>query len=166
MGCIALWMLFCVRSVNLNFLCRFSVWWNLRILLSHSCWMFCTAYKNKVYLIHSAHVRAKRSRDLPPGVNSYLCNRARDKKSNLTRCKGSTHALRPEGFGFKPRNVVLQKGTCLYRDITSRGKRVTGNFKKTLQFADTTQLKFLPWVPQASHGIIYLKSTKSCKKAF
>ena len=54
-------MLFCVRSVNLNFLCRFSVWWNLRILLSHSCWMFCTDYKNKVYLIHSAHVRAKRA---------------------------------------------------------------------------------------------------------
>ena len=24
-------LLFCVRSVNLNFLCRFSVWWNLRI---------------------------------------------------------------------------------------------------------------------------------------
>ena len=48
--------------------------------------------------------------------------------------------LRPEGFGFKPRNAVVEKGTCLYCDITSRGKRVTGNFKKTLQFADTKKI--------------------------
>ena len=55
--------------------------------------------------------------------------------------KGSTHALRQEGFWFKPRNAVVEKGTCLYCDITSRGKRVTGNFKKTLQFADTKKKK-------------------------
>ena len=35
------------------------------------------------------------------------------------------------------------KGTCLYCDITSCGKRVTGNFKKTLQFADTMKKKKL-----------------------
>ena len=157
-GCIALWMLFCVRSVNLNFLCRFSVWWNLRILLSHSCWMFCTAYNNKVYLIHSAHVRAKRaeicflaSTLTSVNVGAILEIARGINKSNLTRCKvsciwwrkGSTHALRPEGFGFKPRNAVLEKGTWLYWDITSCGKRVTGNLKKTLQFADTIKKKKL-----------------------
>ena len=170
MGCIALWMLFSVRSVNLNFLCRFSVWWNLRILLSHSCWMFCTAYKNKVYLIHSAHVRAKRAEicflastltsvnvgailEIAWGIKTQI--RPALKPDVLVTQRQHARAS-TRRFRVQTQERGTWKGTCLYCDITSRGKQVTGNFKKTLQFADTMKrnsTEFLPWVPQASHGI-------------
>ena len=37
---------FIVRSVNLIFLFRFTLWWNLR-LWSHSCWMFHSGYTKR-----------------------------------------------------------------------------------------------------------------------
>ena len=159
-GCIALWMLFCVRSVNLNFLCRFSVWWNLWILLSHSCWMFCTAYKNKVYLIHSAHVRAKRAEIcfLAPTRGRHLGNRPRDKNANSARsearCLGDAKAARTR---FDPKVSGSNAGTrYLKRDMSLLWNGLRETLKKTLQFADTMKknsTEFLPWVPQASHGM-------------
>ena len=55
---------------------------------------------------------------------------------------------------------MVEKGTCLYCDMTSRGKRVTGNFKKkniAICGYEETETQFLPWVPQASHGDIILQ---------
>ena len=165
-GCIALWMLFCVRSVNLNFLCRFSVWWNLRILLSHSCWMFCTAYKNKVYLIHSAHVRAKRAEIcfLASTRGRHLGNRPRDKNANSARtearCLGDAKAARtrfdPKVSGSNPGTRVLEKGHVFIVTSLPAGNGLRETLKKhcnlRIRWRKRNSTEFLPWVPQASHG--------------
>ena len=120
--------------------------------------MFCTAHKNKVYLIHSAHVRAKRAEFLAlSGVNSYLCkrgrhlgNRARDKKSNLTRskvrCIGDAKAVRtrfdPKVSGSNPGTQYLKKGHVFVTSLPA-GNGLGETLKKTLQFADTMKKKKL-----------------------